>query len=384
MSLLTAIKISRAPFFALGAVGTYWGTLAAAIPGIKAQAGASDLQLGLALVGGALGSMVAMWFAPRLSVALGRHVLPALAIVVVAAMQLPPHANSPGALFAILAVLGGTLASVDIGANMRLSQLEERHGVHLMNINHAMFSLCFGSAALVVGGLRHAGVDLITIFAVMGVVNGVLAALTYEGRAWRPFQPLDGDAAPTAIPWLIVSMAGLMLLVSFVGETAVETWTALFIERELDGAPGQGSFGPATLGFIMAAVRLLGQVTTEKLGEDRVIIWSGALGVIGILVIATAPGTWAVLIGVGIAAAGLAVIVPTANSLLGKMVHREQRAHAIARAWLFGMFGFFIGPSLIGFIAELAGLRVAFVVVAGLVSAIIPAVLVMTAHKRRG
>lgn len=383
MSILTAIQHSRAPFFAMGAIGVYWGTVAASIPGIKAQAGASDAQLGLALIGGAIGGMVAMWFAPRLAAGLGRLVLPVLAVCMLVAMQLPPHASSPAILFAMLVVLGMTLASLDINANMRLSQLEERHGLHLMNVNHAMFSLCFGTAALVVAGMRSAGWDLVSIFAVMGALNIGFAALTYEGRAWRPFEPLEGDTAPSSMPWLIVAMAGVMLFVSFVGENAVETWTALFIERELDGPRGEGSFGPSTLGFTMAAVRLLGQLTTEKLGEARVVFWSGILGVIGTLVIAMAPSTSVVLLGVGLTAVGMAVIVPTANSLLGKMVHRSQRAHAISRAWLFGMTGYFIGPSLIGFISQLAGLRVAFAMVALLISAIIPAVLVMKAKGQR-
>jgi MFS family permease len=77
----------------------------------------------------------------------------------------------------------------------------------------------------------------------------------------------------------------------------------------------------------------------------------------------------------------MAVIVPTANSLLGKLVHREQRAIAISRAWMFGFTGFFIGPALIGFVSEHWGLRVAFAVVAALVATIIPAVIAVKARR---
>jgi MFS family permease len=148
----------------------------------------------------------------------------------------------------------------------------------------------------------------------------------------------------------------------------------LFIERELGGAVGHGSFGPTTLGLVMFTFRLLGQVFTEKLGEERVVLWSGVFGVIGSLVMALAPTQTVALLGIGISAIGMAVIVPTANSLLGKLVHREQRAIAISRAWMFGFSGFFIGPALIGFVSQHWGLRVAFVIVAGLVATIIPAV----------
>jgi MFS family permease len=132
----------------------------------------------------------------------------------------------------------------------------------------------------------------------------------------------------------------------------------------------------------MAFFRLIGQVTTEKLGEERVVFASGVLGMIGLAVLASAPDQGQAIAGIGITAIGMAVIVPTANSLLGKMVHREQRALAISRAWLFGFSGFFVGPALIGFVSELFNLRVAFACVAVLVSAIIPAVMVMHRHRK--
>ena len=150
---------------------------------------------------------------------------------------------------------------------------------------------------------------------------------------------------------------------------------ALFLERELGGTPGQGSLGPALLGFTMAGFRLLGHLTTQKLGEARVVLWSGGLGMCGALILSLAPTQAIAFIGIALTAIGMAVIVPTATSLLGKHVHMAQRGVAISRAWMMGFVGFFIGPSSIGFVSELFGLRVAFVCVAILISLIIPAVL---------
>ncbi len=73
----------------------------------------------------------------------------------------------------------------------------------------------------------------------------------------------------------------------------------------------------------------------------------------------------------------MAVIVPSVNSILGKLVREEQRSHAISRAWMAGMLGFFLGPAMMGGLAELFGLRVSFAAVALVVAAIIPAVRVL-------
>jgi len=186
------------------------------------------------------------------------------------------------------------------------------------------------------------------------------------------------------LPWFFITMVGVMLFVSFLGENATEAWSALFIERELGGAVGEGSYGPATLGIVMFLVRMAGQFLTEKLGEERVVFWSGVFGVIGSLVMASAQTQFVALLGIKISAIGMAVIVPTANSLLGKVVHREQRAIAISRAWIIGFTGFFVGPSLIGFISHVWGLRVAFFVVAILIAAILPAVIAVKRRRAAG
>ncbi|MBU2934613.1 MULTISPECIES: MFS transporter [Pacificibacter] len=381
MSILKAVKVSRAPFFGLGIVGLYWGTFSAMVPELKAQVGASDAQLGWALMTAAIGGMAAMFLAPKVAKALGKYQLPVLAVLLALLSQLPVFAHSLPFMFVMMVVLGAGVSGFDITSNMRLSELEERHGLHLMNVNHAMFSLCFGLSALAVGWMRQSGMGIAEVFPLMGGVLLLVSLLTWE-KNWKPMHKDEGDAAaPASLPWFFILTVSVMLFVSFVGENATESWSALFIERELGGAVGHGSFGPTTLGLVMFTVRLLGQVFTEKLGEKRVVLWSGVFGVIGSLVMALASTQTVALLGIGISAVGMAVIVPTANSLLGKLVHREQRAIAMSRAWMFGFSGFFIGPALIGFVSQHWGLRVAFVIVAGLVATIIPAVLMIKSKR---
>jgi len=378
-TFLRALTVSRGPILALGAVGVVWGTFAAMVPVIKIQAQASDAAFGAALLGSAAGGMVAMYIAPKLSETLGRFVLPLLAGLSMMVLQLPIFAASTALLFPVMVALGMAVASLDINANLRISQLEERHGLHLMNLNHAMFSLCFGTAALFVATLRQSGWSIAQVLPLMGGVVLVLGLLTFEAR--DPVVPdIDEDDAheTPGLPWRPILLVALMLFVSFVGENAIESWSALFLERELGGAAGQGGFGPSTLGFTMATFRLLGHLGTQRLGEARVVLWSGVLGVIGALILSQAQTQPIALFGIAVTAIGMAVIVPTATSLLGKRVSRRHRSLAISRAWMLGFVGFFVGPSTIGFVSDHFGLRVAFLCVAGMLALIIPAVLSLT------
>ena len=162
------------------------------------------------------------------------------------------------------------------------------------------------------------------------------------------------------------------------GENAAEAWSALHIERTLGGAPGEGSFGPAMLGFVMGVGRLFGQAVSERLGHGRAIFWSAALGILGALTIAGAPDVPMAMTGVAVTALGMAVIVPSANSILGARVTETERAHALSRAWMFGIVGFFLGPALMGGVAELFGLRMSFVAIAIVIALILPAVHLLT------
>jgi MFS family permease len=55
-----------------------------------------------------------------------------------------------------------------------------------------------------------------------------------------------------------------------------------------------------------------------------------------------------------------------AFSLVGRLADPEARARAVARATLFGYFGYFFGPPTLGFIAGAFGLRMSFVFAAAM------------------
>lgn len=374
MSLIQAIKVSRAPMVALTCVGIFWGTLAAVLPGLKSGIGAQDGPFGLALVMAAIGGMIAMYIVPRVGRILGRHSLPILSIGLMISFFLPALPSTLLGFGIALMFAGMAMSILDISANVRISMLEERHGLHLMNANHAMFSFGFGGAAFAAGMARQAGLSPGQILPVAALVVLAMIPLVRESEAAFADEDEAKEEAPKTTPWRLIILAGGMLFCAFIGENSTEAWSALHIERTLGGAPGEGGLGPMMLGLTMGFGRLAGQMIASRLGEARLILLSGVLGSIGALITAAAPSKAVVLIGVAIIGLGMAVIVPSASSMLGKAVHKDQRSFAISRAWMVGMTGFFIGPAMIGLISQMVGLRGAFVAVALIVALIIPAI----------
>jgi hypothetical protein len=380
MSIPHALRLSRAPAAALMAVGVVWGGFAALVPDIKAGVAASDAAFGAALLMSAVGGLLAMWAAPWAGRRMGRGALPVLGGLACLAVLGPMLAGSVVALGLAMFAIGVSVALMDITSNVQISALEARHGLHLMNVNHAMYSFTFAAVAYGTGLARQAGLGPAEVMPVLALLLAGLALAMRTPRGLAP-PPDEAVVQPRRVPWTAICLTGLILFAAFIGENATEAWSALHIERTLGAPPGHGSFGPAMLGLLMGIGRLSGQLASARLGNARLIFWSAALGIAGALVIAVAWTPAVAFFGVAVMGLGMAVIVPSANSILGEHVTERQRSHALSRAWMFGILGFFVGPAMMGGIAELFGLRMSFAAVSVLVALILPAI-VMLARRQ--
>jgi len=371
MSFMTAARLSRAPLAGLVSVGVFWGGFAAYIPDFKTRIGASDGQLGLALMGSAIGGMIAMYLAPSILRITGRAMLPIGGVLLAIALSYPLMAHSVPAFALALMGMGISVTVLDIGSNMRISDLEARHGLHLMNLNHAGFSFAFAASAFGASVARREALPPEWFFPFLAVALVLLAIATVERQGWTPPPEAPEGAGHDGVWGAILPVAAILFL-AFVSENATDSWSALHIERTLGGPPGYGGFGPMMLGLMMGIGRLSGQFAAARLGEAGLIFWSSVVGVVGAIVVAGAPTPLVAVIGVGLLGLGVAVTVPSANSILGKLVRPDQRGYAISRSWMFGFTGFFIGPTLMGQVAQHFGLRVAFLGVAVLLALILP------------
>ncbi|MBV7378580.1 MFS transporter [Maritimibacter dapengensis] len=376
MPLIETLRLSRASAFVLMATGVYWGGLAGMMPDVKAQAGASDGEMGAVLLAPALASVIAMGVAPWASERFGGRVLPVATLLIAAAFLLYLTAFSVPSLAVALFLGGFAVAFADMTANVRLSHIEAERDVHLMNLNHAAYSISFGITALLIAVLRKDGWAVTQIAPLLGTMALAYAVLGWDAKGALAGEDDEGEVS--ARVWPVVTLAGLVLFCSFVIENATEAWSALHIERTLGAPTGEGSLGPALLGFVMGAGRLSGQALARRMGAERLILSSAVLAVIGGVVIAAAPTPGVVQIGVVLAGLGVAVTVPSTNSIIARKVRNRHRAHAISRAWMIGLLGFFVGPAMMGGLAELSSLRLSFFAVAVVALAIFPAVVALS------
>jgi len=379
MSIVSAIKLSRIPGSAFLALGLFWGSFAAQVPSLKAGLGASDGVFGTLLLGSSIGLVTAMLIAPRVDARLGAHSMQTAALLVALAMLLPGIISVPWGFFLVMVLLGFSAGLLDVLMNTRVSDLEAATGRPLMNANHALFSVGYAVGAVLAGLGREAGLPALMIFAGIAAIM-VLVVL---GLRMQPAAEEGDDPVGTQSPFAPVMLCGLVVLVAFGAEATVEAWSALHIERTLQGGAAEGAMGPATLGLTMAFGRFAGQAVSQKFRETNVVMVAACVSAVGAVIAAMAPTPVVAYLGFGVLGLGVSVIGPLALGLVGKLVTSRQRSRAISRVSIVGFSSFFFAPVLMGWSSELWGLRVSYAGVAGTLLMAVPLALMIRGLQAR-
>jgi MFS family permease len=348
----------------------------ARLPERQSDLGLSDATLGLTLVGMAVGAMAASPMAGGLVSRLGsRTVLVVAAGGLGASLWTVGAAPNAPALFAALTVVGATDAAMDISMNANGAAYESRSGRSVMHGLHGTWSVGALAAAGIAAVSAAAGVPLTVHLALVGAViaGGVLA--TRRGLVGGDAQPRvttdpvaadDGaDEQPArSRPALIRPIA--ILAAATVGGAIIEgapsDWSAIQLER-MGVATGVSALGYAAFMAGMVGGRFAGDRLTERFGAAVVLRGGTALVAVGLVtgIAVNQPAAFAV--GLALAGLGAAGFFPLAFSAAARTKGVSPGSGA-ATVSLAARLGFLVEPVLMGAVADLVGLRWAFVLVA--------------------
>jgi MFS family permease len=149
-------------------------------------------------------------------------------------------------------------------------------------------------------------------------------------------------------------------------------WTAVYLRSDLGTSEAFATAGYAAFSLAMAIGRLGGDRLTASWGPVAVVRRGGLTVAAALFIGLLLNQPVAAVIAFGAVGLGLSSIIPVAFSAAGQS--RELApGPAIATVSSLGYTGFLAGPPIIGFVAELVGLRFAlgFVVLAGALMALL-------------
>jgi MFS family permease len=341
---------------AFATFGAFWGGWAVLVPTVQTAVGASTGALGLALLAVGLGSLPAMLLTGQLIDRTRLRVLPVALTAMALAALLPAFVGSVPALAAALLVVGVCTGATDVAINSEVAAHERGTGDRLMQLAHAFFSLGLIAGAVAAGLLRQAGAGRLEVLACF--TAGLTAAAVANRNPSARSSPDDAAAQRGGIRRPLV-LLGIACAAALMVEGGMETWSALFMQRELGAAAALSATGPASYAAAMAAGRLLSHRIHL---DDRTLLAAGAvLSLVGLLAASVAQSVPVAAVALFVGGLGVSVAAPTLFGAGGR-----YGARGVATVTTIGYLGFVVGPPLVGGIAQVVGLRGSFAVLAGI------------------
>jgi len=347
--------------------GLFWGAWAAVLPSVQEATDTSKAALGLAMLFVALGALPAMLFVA--GPAVDRFGVRAVAIgcaAFAAAATLPGLATSLLSLILALTAAGVASGALDVGINANVARIESVTGRRLMPLAHGLYSGGVLVGAVVAGVARSggAGREPILLAVAATILATALLLARDDARLASPIVQARPRRRPRFERTLVV--IGVVGAAAFIVEGGTESWSALFLERQLNAQPDVSGLGPGFFGGAMAAGRFLGQSLHRS---DRELLAGGSLiACAGCVLAAVAPNAPVALLGFTLAGGGIALNAPIVFGAAGR--GRRDAATGVATVTTLGYLGLLIGPPLVGGVGQLLTLRGSFVVLAVIAAAV--------------
>jgi MFS family permease len=363
-----------ASFFLLGFLGLAW---IPRIPEIKTALELSDGQFGFVLLASTVGSIPGAQLAGRVV-----HMYSSKIVVQISGVLLPVGvfvigiATEIKTLLLGLFITGFNVAFMDIAVNGQAVEIEKHTKGRWMSSFHGLWSIG-AFAATLVGGLVANFVSprnnliAIAIFGLLAyqLIARYLLPAEHDGHLGEPG---EGDAGKVTLfgkESLILWALGIGLMCSLIPEGGAYEWSGILLQDHMEIGKGLTAAAATTFSLAMIASRLLGDRAFEKWGHVNTVKYGGYFGgglwgiglLIGIPLSESHKTLGLIVVCTGFAAAGFGMgpFFPAFN-LAAASIPGIAPSVGLARIGLIAIAAYFGGPTLIGLIAEVTSLPVAF------------------------
>ncbi|MEM8894410.1 MAG: MFS transporter [Bacteroidota bacterium] len=335
-----------------------FGNWVTRIPDVKADLDLSAADLGLALLGMPIGSVLMMpicgWLITRQG--LGRSTAIASFLFLLTG-ALPSFAFSHFSLMAALFFYGINTAYMDIAMNAAAAVTEKKHKLTIMSTCHGMWSLGamigsgVGSLFVGFGIAPHLHLTSIAVFLILGLFALLPTIFKYHDE-----ESTGGHGI--ALPKPVVLGLAFIAFCCMLNEGVVADWSALYMAEELKSSPFLTGLAFSSYAMMMAIGRFSGDMLIPRIGNRRIVVGGALITLVGIT--AALISQWALLAIAGFALVGLGLscIVPVVFSASAKIPGMSS-GEGIAATATISYTGFLLGPPVIGWIADETSLTLA-------------------------
>lgn len=339
------------------------GALLARMPDLQFALQVDKSELGLTLIGMAIGALISLTVSSPLIERLGPKITAYFTVIGTSACYaLVPWMPGPAGVFAVLLAAGMLAGALEINLNVELGRIEAATGRSVMNRAHGCWSLGFFVTALAASFIRQSGVSMqvhlgVTLLAV--IVFGWVAIRGLEAAPVDATHLPEEKAPAFAFPTVGLLPLCLIGIAAFLVEGAGIDWSAIYMRDVFQSEPFVGGLGLTLFTFFMALVRMVADPIVERFGSRAVAASLLVLSAIGIAAVGLSPHPAVALFGFALMGAGCSAIYPLAVSAAAQ--RRDRAPHVnVASLGQVTFIIFFFAPPLLGFVAEHAGIRASY------------------------
>ncbi|HVV05830.1 MAG TPA: MFS transporter [Puia sp.] len=350
-------RVMVAIFFFISGFG--FSTWASRIPTIQQQLHLNEAQLGAVLFAMPIGLMLTL---PVTGVLLSRWdsriIMMGGAVLFNLMLSMIGFVTRSWQLVLGLFCFGASRNLLNISANAQSIGVQTLYEKSIIARFHGIWSLAMFGGATLGSVMVSFKVSPGWHFLLVGMSLILISCYAFPGSI--PQQPVAREKLPWfALPDKALLKFGLISFASMACEGTMIDWSGIYFRKAVNSSPTV-----ATLGFVvymttMILGRLTGDRLTSRYGIKRMLTYSGVFIGTGLLLAALLPFPLTAGLGFMLTGFGVSCVIPMVFSMAGRSSGMSSGS-AIAAVSTVGYFGFLLVPPMVGSVAELAGLRWSF------------------------
>jgi MFS family permease len=327
------------------------------LPELQELLNISHASLGNLLFVLAIGAVIGMPFTGWLALNFGSaFITKVFAIVLCFAISMiafPPNLVLESVVFFIIGLSNG---GMDVTMNEQAVLVERLWKKPIMSSFHGLWSVGMATGAGTGALFSKSQTDLSVHFITIGVIS--LAALMWASRFLiKERFTKTGNERTFVLPKRMIVPLGLIAFCGMLSEGSVADWSAIFMNRVIGASESFSALAFGAFGAGMTTGRFTGDYFTMRFGKKKLLLADGLLAITGLAIALGFVSVGSTFLGFFLAGLGLATIVPIIYTTAGN-APGVSPSIGIAMATTIGYAGFFVGPPVIGYLADGYGLRI--------------------------
>jgi MFS family permease len=357
------IRVAVALFyFSMGLIFASW---ASRIPDIKTTLHLNDAHFGTILFAMPVAQFLMMTFSGKLVTHWGSRKVLLFALPLYSICLTNIGLVREGWQLAIALFLFGLTGNLcNISINTQGVSTEKIYQRPIMSSFHGGWSLAGFTGALI--GLTMNNLKIAPYFHFITVVLIVWTIIWFNHNYLVKGKPaVDPDIPKRKFfnkPDVTLVHLGIIGFCSMASEGAMFDWSGIYFKDVVKAPSSLVILGYTSFMIMMASGRLMADFVTSKIGRKRLLQICGIMISTGLYIAVLFPYLITSTIAFMLVGLGVSSIVPSVYSAAGRNT-RVPPGIALATVASVSFLGFLMGPPLIGYISQAAGLRYSFAVI---------------------